>query len=114
MAERVQASSPGRGEETIVADLHEVFGQDMLQEAMDELMSSEGAMFFRTGLGVAITKGHTVILELEETVVAEGNTKDVRRQVLQGIETGTHRFTVDNPVLLPDRGWDTGITICFT
>ena len=91
-----------------------MFGQDMLQETMDELMSSEGATFFRTGLGVAITKGHTVILQLEQTVVAEGNTENVRCQLLQGIETGAHRFTVHDPVLLPDRGWDTSITICLT
>ena len=77
-------------------------------------MGSQGATFFSTGLGVAIAKGHTVILELEETVVAEGNTKDVRRQVLQGIETGAHRFTVHDPIPLPDRGGNAGITVCFT
>lgn len=114
MAERVQASSPGRGKETIVTDLHEVFGQDMLQETMDELMSPQGTAFFSAGLGVAITKGHTVILQLEKTVIAEGDPEDVRRQILQGIETGAHAFTVHDPVLLPDRGWDAGITICLT
>jgi hypothetical protein len=102
VAERVQASSPGRGEETIVADLHEVFGQDMLQETMDELMGSQGATFFSTGLSVAIAKRDTVILQLEETVVAEGDAENVRGQILQGIETGAHRFTMHDPILLPD------------
>jgi len=114
VAERVQTSAQGWGEETIVTDLHKVFGQDMLQETMDELMSSEGTAFFRTGFGVAIAKRHTVILQLEEAVVAEGNPENVRCQILQGIEAGAHSFTVHDPVLLPDRDWDAGVTICLT
>jgi hypothetical protein len=50
----------------------------MLQETMDELMSSQGATLLRTGLGVAIAKGHAIILQLEETVVAQGDPENVR------------------------------------
>jgi hypothetical protein len=114
VAESGQASAQGGGEETIVTDLHEVFGQDMLQETMDELMSPQGTTFFRTGLGVAIAKGHTILFQLEQAVVAEGDAEDVRCQIFQRIQTGAHLFTVHNPILLPNLGWNTGITIGVT
>ena len=49
----------------------------MLQETMDELMSSQGATLLRTGLGVAIAKGHTIMFQLEQAIVAEGNAENV-------------------------------------
>ena len=50
---------------------------------MDELFSPQGTTFFCAGLGVAIAKGHTVIFQLEEAVVAHGDPENVRRQILQ-------------------------------
>jgi hypothetical protein len=83
----------------------------MLQEAMDELLCPQRATLFRAGLGVAIAQGDLVIFQLEEPVVAQGNAENVRRQIVQGVETRAHPFTVDDPILLPDAGWDAVITV---
>jgi len=114
VSESSQTSPQSGGEETIVADRHEVFGQDMLQETVDELLRAQGTTFLDTSLSVAIAKGHAVILQLEETVVANGDAENVRRQIFQGIQTRAHCFTVHDPVLLPNFCRDTGIPIGVT
>ena len=85
LAEGAQASTQGGSEESIVANLHEVMGQHMLEEAVDEFLGTQGTPFLCTGLGVAIAKGHPVIFQLEEPVVAQGDPEDVRGQVLQSL-----------------------------
>jgi len=92
----------GGAKEPIVADLHEVMGQDMLQEAMDELLCVQRTTFFCAGLGVAIPEGEAVIFQFQETVVAQGDSENIRRQILERIQTRAHAFTVYNPLLLPD------------
>jgi hypothetical protein len=74
---------------------------------MDELLGPQGTTFFSAGVGVAVAKGHTIIFQLEEAVVAQSDAENVRRQILQGIETRAHCLTVHNPLLLPDLGRDT-------
>jgi hypothetical protein len=58
------------------------------RQALSE--SRQGTTFLRTGLGVTIAKGHAVIFQLEEAVVAQGDAENVGRQVLQSIETRAH------------------------
>ncbi len=86
----------------------------MLQEAVDEVQRPQRTALLCAGLGVAITKGHAVIFQLEQAVVAQSNPENVGRQVPQGIETRPHFFTMDHPFLLPNPGRDAGITICLT
>jgi hypothetical protein len=110
VAQSDQTSTPGGSEEAIVANFHEVMGQHMLQEAVDEFLGTQGTPFLCTGLGIAIAKCHPVIFQLEEPVVAQGNAENVGSQVLQSIQTAAHSFTMDHPLLLPDLWWDPGIT----
>jgi hypothetical protein len=49
-------------QETIVADLDKALGQDVLQEAMDELLHGQGAEFGLAGAGRVIAKGNVVVL----------------------------------------------------
>ncbi len=46
-----------RAEKAIVAHFDEAFGQDVLQEATDELLSGKGAGFELTGVGGAVAEG---------------------------------------------------------
>ena len=62
-----------RAEEAIVAQLGEAVGQDMLEEAADELLGRQGREFLSFGLAILITKGDLAVLEVEDTVVAEGH-----------------------------------------
>ena len=105
-------ASPACGcEEAIVTDLHEVFGQDMLQETMDEVLRTQGTTFFCTGFGVTIAKRNSVTFQLEEAVVAQGDPENVRGQILQRIQARAHAFTVDDPILLPNLRGNKSITI---
>ena len=80
-----QANTLRGSEEAIVPDFHEAFGQDMLQETVDELFGVQGTTCFCAGLGGAVAKGDTIIFQFEDAVVANGDPENVRGQILQGI-----------------------------
>ena len=52
-------------EEAEIADLDETPGQDVLEEAVDELFGREGAERDLAGIGRAVAKGDLVIFELD-------------------------------------------------
>ena len=93
-------------EEAEIADLDEALGQDVLEEAVDELFGREGAEFELVCVGRAVVKGDLVIFEFYQAAVADGDTEDVGSQVLEGSATIADRFAMDNPILLPDGGRD--------
>jgi len=97
-----QASSPCGAEEPIVTNLDEAFRQDVLQKAVNELFCRQGTTFFCAGLSGAVAKRDAVIFQLEEAVVANGNSENVRGQILQGMQASADRFTMHNPLLLPN------------
>ena len=109
-----QASPPCGAEETIVTDLDEAFGQDMLQKPVQELFCVQGTTFFCASLSGAVAKRDAVIFQLQDPVVANGNPENVRSQILQRIQARADRLTVHNPLLLPNVRRNTGITIRVT
>jgi hypothetical protein len=62
LADRGQLDAVPGTQETIVANLDEALGQDVLQEAMDELLHRQGTEFGLAGAGCVITKGDLVVL----------------------------------------------------
>src|SRR5262245_27785861 len=74
----------------------------MLQEAVDERFCTQGTTLFCASLGGAIATRQAVIVQLEETVVAQGHPENIRGQILQRIPTRAYRFTVRDPRLLPN------------
>jgi hypothetical protein len=93
-------------EEAEIADLDESPGQDVLEEAVDELFGGEGAIRVLASNGGAVAKGDLVVFEFYQAAVADGDPEDVGSQVLEGSAAVADRFTVDNPILLPDGGRD--------
>jgi hypothetical protein len=81
-----------RAKKAIVAHFDEAFGQDVLQEAADELLSGKGAGLKFAGVGGAVAEGHLPVGQLQDAVVADGHAKDVGGQILQGGPTGAHRW----------------------
>lgn len=73
---------------------------------MDELVGGEGTELELASSGRAVTKGDLVVFELDQAAVADCDPEDVRCQVLEGSVAIADRFAVDDPVLLPDIGWD--------
>ncbi len=105
-AECSQEQALGGAEEAEIADLDETPGQDVLEEAVDELIGGEGTEFDLAGSGRAVTKGDLVVFELDQTAVADGDSKDVRSQILEGSAAVANRYAVDHPLLLPDGSRD--------
>ena len=93
------------GEEAVVANFLEALGQEVLQEAADELLGGEGAGLPVAGGAVAVAKGDLTLVQFEDTVVGEGHPEDVRGQIVEGGLTGANRLAMDDPVLPPGRGW---------
>jgi hypothetical protein len=105
-SEGSQEQALGGAEETEIADLDEAPGQDMLEEAVDELIGGEGAELELAGIGRVVAKGDLVVFELDQTAVADGDPEDIRSQVLESSTAIADRFAVDNPILLPNASRD--------
>lgn len=93
-------------EEAEIADLDETPGQDVLEEAVDELFGREGAERDLAGSGRAVAKGDLVVFEFYQAAIADGDPEDVGSQVLEGSASIADRFAVNDPLLLPDGGRD--------
>jgi len=105
-SEGSQEQALRRAEEAEIADLDETPGQDVLEKAVNEVFGGEGAELDLAGIGRAVAKGDLVIFELDQTAVADCDAEDVGSQVLEGSVAVADRFTVDDPIMLPDGGWD--------
>ena len=92
------------GEEAEVADAVEVFGQDMEQEAADELFGREGH-----GLEAAVmtvvppTETDLTVLDGEEAVVGDGDAVGVLAEVVEDlVGAGEGGLGVDDPLGLAE------------
>ena len=103
LAQGGQALAVGMGEEAEVTYLDEAPGEDMLQEAVDELFGGEGAGLGLSGIGSTITEGNLIArsVQFDQTAVADGDAEDVGCQVLQCGAAIADRFAVDDPLLFP-------------
>jgi hypothetical protein len=105
-SEGSQEQALGGAEETEIAHLHETLGQDMLEKAMDELFGGESAELDLAGSGRAVEKGDLVVFELDQAAVADCDPEDVRSEIFESSTAIADWFAVNNPILLPDIGWD--------
>ena len=98
--------------ETEVTDFDKAFGEDMLEEALDELLDRESAVFDLPGIGFAIFESDlrlfhaTLVNETDQTAIANGNAIDIRSQILESGLPITNRQAMDNPIHLPNFVWD--------
>jgi hypothetical protein len=79
-----------------------------LEEAADELGSRQGADCEFAGVSSAIAEGDHAVGQFQDTIVADGDAKDVWSEILQGGQAAAHRLAVDDPILLPDSIGDLG------
>src|SRR5882724_6362923 len=95
-------------EQAIVTDLDEPKGEHVLEEATDELLGTDGAMLELVSGRLFVRESDLTIMQLAEAVVAEGHTKDVRGEIVEGLLARAHRFGMHDPVFAPDAGRDCG------
>jgi hypothetical protein len=93
-----------RTKQAIVADLSEAWWEDVLEEATDELFGTDGALFELISGGFFVRESDLASLQLAEAVVAEGDAKDVRGEILESFGARAYRLRVDHPIFTPDAG----------
>jgi hypothetical protein len=109
----LEAVALARAEKAVITDLLKPLGQNVLQEATDELLSREGTRFPVTGGPVTVTEGDLTVLTLENPPIGESHPEDIRGQILESGLTGANGLTVDDPLLPPDRGRNSLGQSCF-
>jgi hypothetical protein len=89
------------GEQTVVADAHEVSRDDVEEEAADELGRLEcdlGAAVLAAAITIA--EGDGAVLQGHEALVSDGDAVRVASEIAQGlVRSGDRRLAVDDPGL---------------
>lgn len=86
-------------EQAVVTHLDESVGEHVLEEAPDELFSSDGATLELVSGRLFVSESDLAIMHLAQSVVTNSDTKDVRGEILEGLFAGADWFGVDHPVV---------------
>lgn len=103
---RVDGNGRGGREETVVSDFHESVGQDMLEEATEELQDLQRSGAVEVGAVLPILKRDGTVFDLHDAAIGDGDLEDVRRQVFERGVAFTDGLGVHIPVHGPDFGVD--------
>jgi len=89
------------GEESEVSDANQAGGQDVKQEAAQELMSGNRHNLLLAAMGVVSpAEGDAIVLEGHEPMVGDGDAMGIAGQVVENVfGTAKGRLGVDHPVL---------------
>jgi hypothetical protein len=90
-----------RTEQAEVADFDEARREHVLEEATDELLSRDQTVLELVRGRLFIGESDVAVLQLTEAVVAEGDAKDVRGELLEGCLAGADGLAVNYPALFP-------------
>jgi len=106
MAGALEVLAGGGAEETVVADLGEAAGKDVLEEAGDEVLDEESHAAALVGSGVGVAESDPAVLEAFDAVVGEGDAVDVAREVEGRALAVADLLDVGDPgcVLVPEVG----------
>jgi len=105
----------GRGwvEEAVVADLHEAFGQDMLEEPADELEGTESHGSPSVAVGLLVAEEYGIVFHLQDSAVGDGDAEDIGGEVLDRVRAVSHGLGVDDPGHVPKLGADLAQEPCL-
>jgi hypothetical protein len=81
-----------------VADFDEALGQDMLEEAAEELGWLQGTGVLALMFAVAEAEADGVVVCLNDGGVGDGDPVEVAGEIAQRFVPGSDRFGVDDPV----------------
>ena len=91
-------------EETEVAHFDKALGQDMLQETLHELLDRKRTEFELSGIGLAVLKSNlrflhaALVHQFNQAAIADGDTIDIRSQILERGLTIPDRQAMHDPV----------------
>ena len=92
---------PAVGEESEVADANQAAGQDVKQEAAQELISGNGHDLLLAAVGIiSPAEGDAIVLEGHEAMVGNGDAMSVASQVVENMFGAAEGWlSVDDPIL---------------
>ncbi|CAN5530050.1 hypothetical protein BH20ACI3_BH20ACI3_42790 [soil metagenome] len=93
-------------EQPEVAHFDEARREHVLEEATDELFGGHGGVPELISGRFFVGESDVAVLQLAEAVVTDGHAKDVRGEILKGLDTTGNRFGVDHPGFAPEGGRD--------
>ena len=101
LTEGEQSGAPAIGQEPERADADKAAGQDVEQEAAQELLRTERHHSLLITVGIILpTESNLVMLESHEAVVGDGHAMGVAGEIAEHMMgTAEGRFGVDDPVL---------------
>jgi hypothetical protein len=104
---REVASTIGFGKQSVVPDAVQALGQNVDEEAADELVGCEGHPFV-TGRPVEpivlVAEGDAILVGGDEAAIGDSDAVGVARQIVQNLLGPRERsFAVDDPLALPQR-----------
>jgi hypothetical protein len=76
----------------------------MLEKTPDELLGADGHGFdISTAFGILIPKSNLTVVGSKDSAIGDGDTVNVAGEIIEDCASALDgRFTVDDPVLLPD------------
>ena len=93
-------------EQAIIADLLKAFGQNVLQEAMNEGEWRQLSELPFAGGGVLAAEHDVLVVNGNDSAVGDGDAEEIAGKVEQGLVAGADGFAVYDPVFVPDQGRD--------
>jgi hypothetical protein len=105
-AHRLEATPGAGAQEAEVAYLLEAAGQDVLQEAPEELHGLQAHAAPALGAALPVGEGDVIVLAGEDAMISDGDAEDVGGQVRQRRAAVADGLGVDHPVLRPDSRVD--------
>jgi hypothetical protein len=92
-------------EEAVVADAMKARGQDMQQEAADELIRRDGHGLLPIVVPIVLpAEADRAICDVEQSIVGDGNAVRIASDVLHDLlRSGERRLGIDHPLGLPHR-----------
>jgi len=91
-------------QQAVRADFDASVRQDLVQETTHELFGPHRTVARLRRGRVLVLQCDVAFFELQDTVSADGDPKDVRSAIPEGLLATADRLTVHDPVLLPDVG----------
>lgn len=100
-AERQQGGTATVGEEAEVADADEAAGEQMQQEAAQELLGGQGHESFPVAVsGVAPAEGDVAVFECDESGVGDGHAMGISAEIAQRVfGSAEGAFGIDDPLV---------------
>jgi hypothetical protein len=97
----VEHMTVGRAEQAVISDVDASVRQDVLKKTTHKLFSREGTELDLISGRCLVLKSDFAILQLEDALIADGHSKDIRGKISEGWLATADWLTGHDPVLVP-------------